>query len=90
MVTDRAGNTRQVPLLTRRADNFIKNHFYSKLRKVLRKLNSIVHAYFRREFREISISIVYKIVEGCEEIFKEAPACDRNVSLACRGSLWES
>lgn len=45
-----------------RSDNCIKNHFYSKLRKVLRKLNSVIHAYFRREFREININVIYKIV----------------------------
>jgi len=82
---DRAGHTRQVIPSSCRSDNCIKNHFYSKLRKVLRKLNAAIHANFRREFREISISVVYKLVEGCEELFKESPACDRSVSLACRG-----
>ena len=66
MVGDRAGHTRQVIPSPCRSDNCIKNHFYSKLRKVLRKLNAVIHANFRREFREISISVVYKLVEGCE------------------------
>lgn len=48
-----------------KSDNSVKNHFYSKLRKVLRKLNTIVHSYLRREFREININVIYKIVEAC-------------------------
>lgn len=67
-----------------KSDNCIKNHFYSKLRKVLRKLNSVIHAYFRREFREININVIYKIVEACEELFKDKPNCDRAVSVTCR------
>lgn len=31
-----------------KSDNSVKNHFYSKLRKVLRKLNTIIHNYLRR------------------------------------------
>ena len=49
-----------------KTDNCVKNHFYSKLRKILRHLNSAIHTHFRRQFREINIAIVYKIVEACE------------------------
>lgn len=70
-----------------KSDNSVKNHFYSKLRKVLRKLNSIIHSYLRREFREININVIYKIVEACEEQFKEKPSCEEATSRACRGNL---
>ena len=66
----------------------MKNHFYSKLRKVLRKLNAVIHTYFRREFREINVNVIYKIVEATEELFKEHPACERETSLRCRGRGW--
>jgi hypothetical protein len=56
------------------------------LRKILRKLNSIIHTYFRREFREINISTIYKIVEATEERFKEDPSCGFSVSIACQGN----
>lgn len=49
----------------------MKNHFYSKLRKILRKLNAVVHSHLRREFRQINIGTLYKIVEATEERFKE-------------------
>jgi len=49
----------------------VKNHFYSKLRKILRKLNAVVHSHLRREFRQINIGTLYKIVEATEERFKE-------------------
>ena len=70
-----------------KSDNSVKNHFYSKLRKVLRRLNTIIHSYLRREFREININVIYKIVEACEEQFKEKPNCDKYISEACRGRL---
>lgn len=75
---------RQVRRPPPRTDNCVKNHFYSKLRKVLRKLNAVIHSYFRREFREININVIYKIVEACEELFKERPSCEQRISLACR------
>lgn len=60
-------STRKVSLfIITRSDNCVKNHFYSKLRKVLRKLNKIIHHYFRREFREININVIYKLVEATE------------------------
>lgn len=47
----------------------------------------MIHAYFRREFREININVIYKIVEACEELFKDKPNCDRAVSVTCRGNF---
>ena len=47
-----------------RTDNCVKNHFYSKLRKVLRKLNSIINAYLKKEYTQINIGTLYKIVEA--------------------------
>jgi hypothetical protein len=70
-----------------RTDNCVKNHFYSKLRKILRKLNNIIYYHFRKQYREININIVYKIVEATEEKFKEDPNCEEYVSLACQCSL---
>lgn len=46
----------------------------------------MIHTYFRREFREININVIYKIVEACEEQFKESPGCEESVSSACRGT----
>jgi hypothetical protein len=45
-----------------RTDNFVKNHFYSKLRKALRHLNKIIKLNYRREFKEIKIGTIYKII----------------------------
>ena len=50
-----------------RTDNCVKNHFYSKLRKAMRKLNKYIHDFYRREFKEIKINAIYKIVEANEE-----------------------
>ena len=45
-----------------RTDNCVKNHFYSKLRKALRKLNKVIHSNFRKEYREIRMTVLYKII----------------------------
>ncbi len=67
-----------------RTDNIVKNHFYSKLRKSMRKLNKIISKNFKREFKELKIGVIYKIVEGFEEQFKEKPLIDYEVSEHCK------
>ena len=51
---------------------------------MLRRLNTIIHSFLRREFREVNINVIYKIVEACEEQFKDRPNCDLSISQACR------
>ena len=59
-----------------RTDNCVKNHFYSKLRKAIRKLNKVIHDHFKKEFKEIKITILYKIIEAADEKFKSSPSID--------------
>ena len=59
-----------------RTDNCVKNHFYSKLRKSIRKLNKTIHDFFKREFKEIKITILYKLIEAADEKFKNSPSID--------------
>lgn len=61
---------RQVPSSLSRSDNCVKNHFYSLLRKALRKLNRIIQEHYRREIKEIKPNVLYRIVEVSEERFK--------------------
>ena len=69
--------TWKVPfLLDLRTDNCVKNHFYSKLRKSIRKLNKTIHDFFKREFKEIKITILYKLIEAADEKFKNSPSID--------------
>jgi predicted transcriptional regulator len=44
----------------------VKNHFYSKLRKSLRKLNKKIHKHLKREYKDIKTSTLYKIIETME------------------------
>jgi hypothetical protein len=37
---------------------------------------------------EFSINVIYKIVEACEEQFKERPGCASNISTTCRCIKW--
>ena len=59
-----------------RTDNCVKNHFYSKMRKAIRKLNKVIHQYFRKELKEIKFTVLYKIVEATDEKFKNNPTVD--------------
>jgi hypothetical protein len=49
---------------------------YSKLRKALRKINKIIKEKFKKEFKEIKQNLIYKIIEGAEDKFKNSPLLD--------------
>jgi hypothetical protein len=42
---------RYIDFYALRTDNDVKNHFYSKIRKGLRKINYYVKDYFKKEFK---------------------------------------
>lgn len=39
---------------------------YSKLRKAIRKLNKTITTYFKKEFKEIRPTVLYKIIEATD------------------------
>lgn len=49
------------------SDNSIKNHFYSLLRRALRKLNSVLQREHIREIKDFKPPILYRIVEVADE-----------------------
>lgn len=51
---------------TFRTDNCVKNHFYSKLRKALKKINKVISHVYRKEIKEIKPNVLYRIVEVVE------------------------
>lgn len=53
---------RKVLLLRDRSDNCVKNHFYSKLRKGLRKINKKINKYLKRDYKEIKTATLYRII----------------------------
>ena len=53
-----------------RSDNCVKNHFYSKLRKAVRKLNKIIQDLYSEEYRKIKGCMLSKIIEITESKFK--------------------
>lgn len=69
---------RQVPFHSLRSDNCVKNHFYSKLRKALRKINRVVQTNYKKELKEFKPNVLYRIVEVAEENFKSAPTYEKN------------
>ena len=68
-----------------RTDNCVKNHFYSKLRKAQRKLNKIIHDHFRKEFKEIKSTALYKIIDANEQRHKSNGMADEESSDFCLG-----
>jgi len=59
-----------------RTDNCVKNHFYSRMRKAIRKLNKTIHQHFKKEYKEIKMPVLYKIVEATDEKFKSNPGVE--------------
>ena len=49
-----------------RTDNTVKNHFYSRLRKSLRRLNKVICERYKKTMREIRPQVLYKIIEASE------------------------
>jgi len=54
-----------------RTDNHVKNHFHSKLRKAIRKLNKEIKINFKKTVKPFKLSIIYKIVEASDFRFSK-------------------
>ena len=67
MGSHRAEDGRHVTITPRSSDNSIKNHFYSLLRRALRKLNSVLQREHIREIKDFKPPILYRIVEVADE-----------------------
>lgn len=50
-----------------RSDNDVKNHFHSKLRRAIRKINLLISCYLRNEFKPLKNNIISKILQTTEE-----------------------
>lgn len=44
-----------------RTDSFIKNHFYSRLRKCIRKLNRFIEEEFKKKYKKLNLNIIFKL-----------------------------
>jgi len=49
-----------------RTDNCIKNHFYSRLRKGLRRINKLIEDEFKQSYKEFKIIDLYKVIEASD------------------------
>lgn len=64
----------KIPFLFR-SDNCIKNHFYSRLRKGLKKMNQVAEESLEKRFKEIKFNVVFKIIEATEDGYKNNVFC---------------
>lgn len=68
-----------LPFLSR-TDNAVKNHFYCRLRKGLKKINNALLVSQGKLGKEFKPNILYRIVEVGEEIFKASPNFQKEFS----------
>jgi hypothetical protein len=54
-----------------RNDNAVKNHYHSRFRKTLRKLNNCILAHLRPHSRPLKNSIISKIVQTAEGLYAQ-------------------
>ena len=55
---------REVFFILKRTDNGVKNHFFAKLRKAMRRINKLIKDRFKKKLKEVKINVLYKIVEA--------------------------
>jgi hypothetical protein len=72
MVLHRAETARPVLPSPLSSDNCVKNHFYSKLRKSVRRLNKFITDHLQKEYDQISPRLLSKIIEYSESRFKSS------------------
>jgi hypothetical protein len=60
---------------THRTDNSVKNHFFAKLRKAMRRINRLITEARTKQLKEVKLNLLYKIIEASEERFKKNPLC---------------
>lgn len=83
VVGDRAETPRQASPHLLRSDNCVKNHFYSRLRKALRRLARLAEEAFPQEFRPLKMSHLSRIVETADSRFKLNSPIDEEQADFC-------
>lgn len=64
-----------------RTDNHIKNHFHSKLRRAIRKLNKEIKLHFKKSIKQFRLNLIYKVVEASDYRFSPKLSQDLSDSL---------
>lgn len=65
----------------------MKNHFYSKLRKGLRKVNKKIHKFMKREYKDIKTAVLYKILETMETHNKSDDCTEEETVELCKSKI---
>lgn len=73
----------KVLLPSYRPDNAVKNHYHSKLRKALRKVNKLIHDYLRNDFKSIKNSILPKILQTAEDYYLQTDRSQETIAKKC-------
>lgn len=65
----------------------MKNHFYSKMRKSLRTINKLAKLHLKKEVKEISDLVLYKLTEVTDETLKKSPDVSKEISQLSFGTI---
>lgn len=68
------------------SDNAIKNHFYSLMRRALRKLNIVIAQEFPKEVKEFKPTVLYRIVEVADERTKDLSSNELEFANSSHGT----
>ena len=68
-----------------RPDNAVKNHYHSKLRKALRKVNKLIYDCLRSDFKSIKNSILPKILQTAEDYYTQSNKAEETIAKKCFG-----
>ena len=65
----------------------MKNHFHSKFRRALRRINFYISAYLRGEFRPLRNNLVSKLLKTAEDYYEQANKDEATVSKLAFGRI---
>jgi hypothetical protein len=66
-----------------RSDNAVKNHYHSKLRKALRKINCLLSSHFKNEFKSLKNNIISKVLQTAENYLAQPDSQEPTNSKLC-------
>lgn len=70
-----------------RSDNDVKNHFHSKFRRAIRRINHLISALMRSEFKPLKNNLISKILKTSEDYYDQEDKSEETASKFCFGKM---
>ena len=78
----------QVKVSRLRTDNSVKNHYHSKLRKALRKINKCVADHLKTECRQLKNNLLSRVIQAAEISYTNRDGPKEEARFAFSNSLF--